>query len=224
MKAPLAACLLAALLATGAGLRCEVCSGPEEDCSGDQKNCPAGKDSCAAAQIETTRGREKNQTSHKGCMSSRECNAGPTFMTFGKGKTKRAIIACCQVDGCSPDVAKVPSLDTTPNGRRCRGCYSLPPEQCHEETIDCVGAETKCIEVSGTTKAGGTARKAIMKGCVTPAACTYITEGQGPFAGINADPADVKCTEASSVISRAVRPAGVLLPALAGLLLLMLRS
>ncbi|XP_075764328.1 uncharacterized protein LOC142819681 [Pelodiscus sinensis] len=57
MTVSLAACLLAALLGTGAGLQCEVCSALGQNCSGSLQPCPAGQDSCGIFLSEVTLGR-----------------------------------------------------------------------------------------------------------------------------------------------------------------------
>ncbi|XP_044847497.1 phospholipase A2 inhibitor gamma subunit B-like [Mauremys mutica] len=54
MEASIAACILAALLATGACLRCEVCFGLGTSCTGDLETCAAGEDSCGVALTEST--------------------------------------------------------------------------------------------------------------------------------------------------------------------------
>ncbi|XP_014433833.3 phospholipase A2 inhibitor and Ly6/PLAUR domain-containing protein-like [Pelodiscus sinensis] len=224
MKAPLAACLLTALLAMGACLLCEFCAGPGADCRGDRQSCSPEFDSCSVALTDRTWEREKNQATVKACLTSRTCKAGPVSVSFGKAKAIRTIVACCQGDGCSPEVAKVPPANTTLNGRRCPGCYAHPPEQCREETIDCVGPETQCIDITVTTRAGGTPPKAVMKGCATETACTRIKDVSGAFPGILGELTNGKCTPAASTVSAAVRPAGLFLPALSGLLLLTLLS
>uniref|UniRef100_A0A8C3TCA9 UPAR/Ly6 domain-containing protein n=1 Tax=Chelydra serpentina TaxID=8475 RepID=A0A8C3TCA9_CHESE len=224
MKVSLAVCILAALLATGTCLQCESCQGEGSSCRGDQRTCPAGQDFCSVVLTELTLVAEKTQTILKGCATSKQCQAGPISTNFGKGLRTRTNIACCQRDNCTPEPVKVPPADTKPNGRRCPACYSLTSEQCREETIQCTGAETQCMDIAGPLKSGGRTTKIIMKGCVTESVCTQINAGSGTFLGITGDLPTHKCRAASSAAGSAPGPAGLLPAALAGLLLLTLLS
>ncbi|XP_074837174.1 phospholipase A2 inhibitor gamma subunit B-like [Carettochelys insculpta] len=217
MKSSLAVCVLAALLAMGACLRCKICSGDE--CDSDPQTCPASKDSCILASIESMLGGQKSRTDVRDCVTSSQCRAGPISVNFGKGKTIRMSIACCQVDDCKPDVAKVPAPDTKPNGWRCPACYSQSPEQCREETINCSGVETQCIHIPGPRKMTGTSTPTFMKGCATELTCAHITGELGKFMEIIGDLPNAKCTPASAGASITLRPAGLLFPALLGRLL-----
>ncbi|KAM9114351.1 phospholipase A2 inhibitor NAI-like [Pangshura tecta] len=154
------------------------------------------------------------------CATSSQCNASPFPMNFGMGKTRRTSYTCCQGEACTPSPISVPPANTEPNGRRCRGCYSLSSEQCREETINCTGAETRCVEIAGTLKSGGPASETVLKGCATESVCAQIEAGSVTFAGFSGHLTTAKCTAATSAASTALGPAGLLLPALAGLLLL----
>ncbi|KAG6924484.1 phospholipase A2 inhibitor and LY6/PLAUR domain containing, partial [Chelydra serpentina] len=167
---------------------------------------------------------EKTQTILKGCATSKQCQAGPISTNFGKGLRTRTNIACCQRDNCTPEPVKVPPANTQPNGRSCRGCYSSSSDQCREETIQCTGAETRCVEVTGNQQSGGAGTKSVMKGCGTDYVCEQINAGTGTFAGIHGDGTRAICTPAPITAGSAPGPAGLLFPALAGLLLLMLLS
>ncbi|XP_050786889.1 phospholipase A2 inhibitor NAI-like [Gopherus flavomarginatus] len=163
---------------------------------------------------------EKTQSIIKGCATSSQCNSSPFPMNFGMGKTRRTSFTCCQG---TPAPAPMPPADPKPNSRRCRGCYFLSSEQCREETIQCTGSETRCVEIAGTLKSGGTASKTVMKGCATESVWAQIEAGSVTFAGFSGDLTMAKCTAATSAASTALGPAG-LLPGLAGLHLLMLLS
>ncbi|XP_024078568.2 phospholipase A2 inhibitor and Ly6/PLAUR domain-containing protein-like, partial [Terrapene carolina triunguis] len=167
---------------------------------------------------------EKTQSIIMGCATSSQCKDTPFPMNFGMGKTRRSSFTCCQGDACTPSPISVPPAKTEPNGRRCRGCYSLSSEHCREETINCTGVETHCVEIAGTLTSGGTARKTVMKGCATESVCTQIEAGSVTFAGFSGDLTTAKCTAATSAASTALGPAGLLPPTLTGLLLLTLLS
>ncbi|CAM4630481.1 unnamed protein product [Lepidochelys olivacea] len=224
MEASLAVCLLAALLATGSCLQCEVCAGQGTSCMGAMQTCPAGQESCAIARTVTTLAGVNTQSIHKHCVTSSQCKAGHVSMNFGKGMTTRTSIACCVGDTCKATIVIVPPADPKPNGRSCRGCYSLTSEQCREETIQCTGSETQCLDTAGTiTSAGGNPVRMVMKGCVSQSICDHLQVGSGTVAGIRANLTMAKCTTVS-VVGAAPGPAGLLLSALAGLLLLTLLS
>ncbi|KAM9114331.1 phospholipase A2 inhibitor and Ly6/PLAUR domain-containing protein-like [Pangshura tecta] len=220
MEASLAACILAALLATGACLQCEVCSGTGTSCVGDLDTCQNTEDSCGITLTEDTMAGAKTQTVLKGCLSSSQCKAGAISVNLGTAKARRMSIACCQTDDCTPGPVKVPPANTTLNGWRCQGCYSPSSEQCREETIQCTGAETQCLDVAGPLKSGGSTSKIIMKGCVTKSVCAQVNAGSGTFLGIRGDLPKHRCAPATSAASTALGPARLLLPALAGILLL----
>ncbi|XP_026515448.1 phospholipase A2 inhibitor subunit gamma B-like [Terrapene carolina triunguis] len=248
MEVSLAICILAALLATGTCLQCEVCNGPGNNCTGSMQTCAAGEDSCGIFLIEIIQVGMKIQNILQGCAASTQCKAGPVSMNFGNGMTTRTSVACCVGDTCRPAPITVPPADTKPNGRRCPACYALSSEQCREETINCTGSETHCIDTAGFITIGAIPMQTVIKGCASESICAQIKVGSGTFAGISADLTTAKCTAASgemgvppatttshatgaapaTTTSRAAGvapgPARLLLPALAGLLLLKLLS
>ncbi|XP_032659167.1 phospholipase A2 inhibitor and Ly6/PLAUR domain-containing protein-like isoform X2 [Chelonoidis abingdonii] len=222
MEASLAACILAALLATGACLQCEVCEGQGTSCTGSMRPCPAGQDSCAIAVTVTTMG-VNTQSIHKGCVMSSQCGAGPVSMNFGYGMTTRTSIACCVGDACRTTTVAVPPADPKPNGRRCPACYALHADQCAEVPINCTGSETRCLDATGTITSGRNPMQMVMKGCVSQSICDQLQVGSGTVAGVNESLTTAKCTVESGAAAEALGPAGIL-PALAGLLLLKLLS
>ncbi|XP_030399239.1 phospholipase A2 inhibitor subunit gamma B-like [Gopherus evgoodei] len=224
MKSFLAVCTLAALLATGACLQCMRCEGEGTSCTGTIQTCPAGHNSCGVVLTNLTLAGEETQTIIKGCATASQCNAGFVSTNFGRGMMTRTSISCCQTDSCTPAPAPVPPADPKPNGRRCRACYAASSEHCHEETIQCRGSETQCMDIAGPLKSGGSATKTIMKGCGSEYVCTQVNAGSGIFAGINEEVTTARCTLATSAASTALGPAGLLFPALAGLLLLKILS
>ncbi|CAM4697207.1 unnamed protein product [Lepidochelys olivacea] len=101
MRASLAVCILAALLATGACLKCEVCDGPGTSCTGDLQTCPAGEDICGIARTEVTWGAGmKTPTILKGCVTSSQCRSSPISVNFGNGMEITMHFTCCMGDAC----------------------------------------------------------------------------------------------------------------------------
>lgn len=224
MKSFLAVCTLAALLATGACLQCMRCEGEGTSCRGDLQTCTAGQTSCGVVLTELTLTGEKTQTIVKGCATPSQCKAGFVSANFGKGMMTRTSISCCQTDSCTPAPAKVPPADTKPNGRSCRGCHTSSSDQCREETVQCTGAENQCMDISGHLNSAGSATKTVMKGCGSEYVCAQVNAGSAIFAGINGEVTTARCAPATSAAGTALGPAGLLLPALAGLLLLKILS
>ncbi|XP_039368428.1 phospholipase A2 inhibitor subunit gamma B-like [Mauremys reevesii] len=150
MKASFAVCILAALLDRGACLQCEVCSGPGASCTGDLQTCAVGTDSCGISLGEYTLVGMKQQIIIKGCVTSSNCKVGPLTMNFGNGVAVRSGLTCCVGDACRTTTVTVPPANTKPNGQRCPACVAILYAQCNEETIQCTGSDTRCIEVAGT--------------------------------------------------------------------------
>ncbi|XP_065276420.1 phospholipase A2 inhibitor and Ly6/PLAUR domain-containing protein-like [Emys orbicularis] len=224
MEASLVVCILAALLATGSCLQCEVCEGQGTSCTGTMQTCPAGRDSCAISLTVTTLAGMNTQSIHKGCVTSSQCRAGPLSMNFGQGMTTRTGVACCVGDACRTTTVTVPPANTTLNGQRCPACYMLNAGQCNEQTIVCTGSETRCLDAAGTITSGRNPVQMVMKGCVSQSICDQLQVGSGTVAGISASLTMAKCTDPSGAAGGAPGAAGLLLPALAGLLLLNLLS
>ncbi|XP_026518862.1 phospholipase A2 inhibitor subunit gamma B-like [Terrapene carolina triunguis] len=224
MEASLAVCILAALLATGSCLQCEVCARAGNNCTGSMQTCAAGQDSCAFDLTEVILAGIKFQSILKGCVTSSQCRAGPGSMNFGNEVTSRSSIACCVGDACRTVNVTLPLADTKPNGRRCPGCFALTTEHCLEETIACTGVETQCIDTIGIVTIGGSPTQMVMKGCVSESMCLNLNVGLSASAGISSNLTTNKCTVASGAVGVAPGPAGLLLLALAGLLLLKLLS
>ncbi|XP_075764329.1 CD177 antigen-like [Pelodiscus sinensis] len=239
MTVSLAACLLAALLGTGAGLQCEVCAAMGQNCSGSLQPCPAGQDSCGIFLIEVTQGEIKSQGILKSCVTPSLCTAGPISVRFGTGMTRTGI-ACCTGDACRTVNVTLPPPDTEPNGRLCPACFSAPPAPCREETVSCIGSETQCLEAAGTINMGERPFKFTMKGCASESAWDQFQVGSGTFVGSNVTLTAAKCSDgpgggkvpltvlrscpgsATSHREGAALGLARLLPALAGLLLWLL--
>nr|XP_023969429.2 phospholipase A2 inhibitor and Ly6/PLAUR domain-containing protein-like [Chrysemys picta bellii] len=145
-------------------------------------------------------------------------------MNFGNGMTTRTSVVCCVGDACRTTTVTMPPADTKPNGRSCPGCFPSSQGPCKEGTIACTGPETHCVDAAGTVTMSGSQVQTVMKGCASESVCANIKVGSGTFTGISADLTTAKCTAASGAAGVTPGPAGLLLPALAGLLLLKLLS
>ncbi|XP_050786335.1 phospholipase A2 inhibitor gamma subunit B-like [Gopherus flavomarginatus] len=221
MEVSLAACILAFLLTTGACLQCEVCNGPGIRCRGDLETCAAGQDFCGIAWTDSTLVGSKTETIIKNCVSSDVCKASPFSAHFGNAMTRMSF-KCCVGDACRTTNITVPPADPKPNGRRCCGCYALNADHCNEQTINCTGSETQCIDATGTITIDGREMQTVMKGCASESICIMAQVASRMFTDTSVHLTTAKCTEASGVAGVALGPAGLPLPALAGLLLKLL--
>ncbi|KAG6924483.1 hypothetical protein G0U57_017221, partial [Chelydra serpentina] len=121
----------------------------------------------------------------------------------------------CVGNACSPTPVTVPPADTKPNGQRCPACTDVIAVQCNEETIQCTGSATRCIEVTGTVTMGGTTTSITMKGCASESLCAQTNLSAWTLPGVSGT-VTLKC----KAPGLAPGPAGLLIPVLAGLLLL----
>ncbi|XP_074837142.1 phospholipase A2 inhibitor gamma subunit B-like [Carettochelys insculpta] len=215
MKASLAIFILAALLATGACLQCQVCSNTGTSCTGDVQTCAAGNAFCASTLTEVRTLGTTTPITLKKCATSADCQASPISINFGNGNSARSIIACCTGDGCSPAPITMPAPDTKPNGQRCPVCSAVSPGPCNEMFINCTGSDTQCIEMTVTVTSGGATVSSTLKGCANEVACAQGEAVASSFAGVGGT-ATLKCKAPGT----APGLAGLLGPALAGLLLL----
>ncbi|XP_074836904.1 phospholipase A2 inhibitor gamma subunit B-like [Carettochelys insculpta] len=220
MKTLLLFCLFSALLETGSCLSCEVCFGVHSICTGDLHVCSEQMDSCGIIISETVIGELKTPNIIKACVSSRQCNLEPLFITLGNGISVSTNIACCEGKSCENPSVKVPLANTTLNSWRCPACYSVFSHHCKEEVIDCMGTQNQCLHISGTMKSGESTVHTTMKGCATESACAHIQQFQGAFGGLSADFTTAECRPAfSRLASMTPEPAALVLPALLPLLL-----
>nr|XP_048684724.1 phospholipase A2 inhibitor and Ly6/PLAUR domain-containing protein-like [Caretta caretta] len=166
---------------------------------------------CILAALLATAG-QKTQSTLKGCVTSSVCKVGPTSVNYGNGMTTRTTFACCLGDACRTTTMTASPADTKPNGRSCHFCNSSLLHQCIERTIECAGAETQCVQagVLGTSN--------FVQGCATESFCALSKIDSGIFGRL--DPTTINCAAASGGAGPALGPAGLLLPALPGLLLL----
>ncbi|XP_006269136.2 phospholipase A2 inhibitor gamma subunit B-like [Alligator mississippiensis] len=222
MKAPITLLLfLAALLATGTCLECEVCTGLTKFCKGPMERCGPGMDTCAVGTIETIMGDIRTETFSKRCMPRSACHGDLFIYNLGKAMKIRKSFICCSGSDCVRDPPILPPANDVPNGLQCPACHAIYPNICHNETVLCAGPETRCLEATSSVIEGNGDTELIMKGCTTQAVCSRLEDTGGALGGIKARSSSYECYPASTA---GPGPAGLLLPALAGLLLTQLLS
>ncbi|XP_044279080.1 phospholipase A2 inhibitor and Ly6/PLAUR domain-containing protein-like [Varanus komodoensis] len=224
MKATLGVCLLSALIAGGTALQCEVCTGLSHNCTGEIETCAPEHDFCGITMFESEREDFKVHGIVKNCIPFSVCAAGSAVINLGKRGRSRTTVFCCKDDACNTvSPTKLPLLDTRLNGMRCPACYATSSEPCSEDTVDCTGLESQCIDLAAYVDLGKGSEKVAMKGCASQAVCATDAGGTTAFTGASSAITKLECRAASASI--ATVPSGVsgsLLLATAGLLLIKL--
>ncbi|XP_009685413.2 phospholipase A2 inhibitor NAI [Struthio camelus] len=221
MKVSLGLSLFLAVLDSGTTLQCEVCHSIAKSFSCPLKNCSGDEDSCGTILHETTIGGMTISSFIKTCLMSSVCHLGSVTMNYGKVKG-RAGWACCVGDACRTASVSMPPVDNVPNGLQCPACYSIDSFQCGNETINCTGSETQCIDLAGLINPGGQSMKVAMKGCTTISECNGAGEGKKQLAMMDMKITQFKCKPASllaGIHSGFPPPKALFLPVLSGLIL-----
>ncbi|NXS58241.1 PLIGB inhibitor, partial [Brachypteracias leptosomus] len=202
-------------------LQCEVCHSIGKSCSGPMKTCSGGEDTCGIILHEVMIGGVAIPSSIKSCLSSSMCHLGPITMNYGKVKA-RSGLACCTGDDCRTISVSLPPENNVPNGYQCPACYSVDSFQCGNETVNCAGSETKCVDLAGFMNSGGLTLKTAMKGCTTISECGAVGDGKSNLGMMDIKLRRFQCKAASTldVVSSGSAPLDTLfLPVLSGFIL-----
>ncbi|OXB57102.1 hypothetical protein ASZ78_011766 [Callipepla squamata] len=78
---------------------------------------------------------------------------GPVTMNYGKVKA-RSRLACCAGDACQTASVSLPPENNVPNGYQCPACYSVDSFHCANETVNCTGSESQCVDLAGLMNTG----------------------------------------------------------------------
>ncbi|XP_026524781.1 phospholipase A2 inhibitor and Ly6/PLAUR domain-containing protein-like [Notechis scutatus] len=225
MKPCLSFGLLSALIASGIALKCEVCIGQGHNCSGNIEVCPPEHDFCGITAFESVLEELQVQGIIKSCAPSSVCEGGSAHINLGKKGRSRTSVFCCKHDACNTDFpVKLPELDTKINGLRCPACYASFPDSCKDDTVDCVGSESQCINLAGYIHFEESSTKVAMKGCTTHDVCDATIGGAATFSQASSAITSLECMPASSTASRSPGPTGLFFLAMMGFLRLQLGS
>ncbi|KAM3833668.1 phospholipase A2 inhibitor and Ly6/PLAUR domain-containing protein-like [Vipera latastei] len=202
MQAFLSFGLLSALIASGFALKCEVCISQGHNCSSNIELCPPEHDSCGIIAFESVLEELQAQGIIKSCVPSSVCEDGSAHINLGKKGRSRTSVFCCKHDACNTDFpVKLPELDTKVNGLQCPACYASFPDSCKDDTVDCVGSESQCIDLAGYIHFENTSTKVAMKGCTTHAVCDATIGGAATFSQASSTITSLECTPAVSMAS-----------------------
>ncbi|KGL84931.1 Phospholipase A2 inhibitor 25 kDa subunit, partial [Tinamus guttatus] len=202
-------------------LRCEVCHSLGKTCSGPLKVCNVDEDICGIIVHEATIGGMVMTSSFKTCLLPTVCHLGAVTMNYGKVKGRTGL-ACCVGEACRTTSPSLPPVNNVPNGLHCPACYSIDSFHCGNETVNCTGSETQCIEIAGLMNSGGLSMKVAMKGCTTISECNEEGEGKKQLGMIDMKIKQFKCKPASllnTVVSGIPPPKSLFLPILSLLIL-----
>ncbi|XP_017343372.1 phospholipase A2 inhibitor and Ly6/PLAUR domain-containing protein isoform X2 [Ictalurus punctatus] len=157
------------LFSTALALQCYLCvPDPSGNCENTVMDCP---DQCGSMTLTMNIGGTIKNISTKSCMSATECVNGSVNLADLMSITNTK---CCTTDLCNEETP--PALTNQPsNGQR---CYACAGETCSGdcqgrdcintiETVDCVGNEDRCINI--TVSAFGFTTS--MEGCATKSVC-----------------------------------------------------
>ncbi|XP_053308585.1 phospholipase A2 inhibitor and Ly6/PLAUR domain-containing protein-like [Spea bombifrons] len=170
-----------ALAKTSNCLSCTVCLVKGATfCTGNNVTCPSGKVCVSTHTVSTEGGIKKNEFFGRTCMPQHYCDAPGSFSS--RTMKSRKGISCCDTDRCIPPAPVLPDDSTQPNGVVCKTCTANDAEWCDtEETMKCVGNETKCI-LQITSMTGTLTQQSVLRGCATQSICnigneSVITDG-----------------------------------------------
>ncbi|GCB76414.1 hypothetical protein scyTo_0015482 [Scyliorhinus torazame] len=137
--------IICALVTEARSFNCNQCSGISGTCTFTPTTCASGTTSCSTSS--TTQiygGMTKKQISNScgPCSDPVSFNCGSVVVSQSS--------SCCDTDLCNTQVDTAPRNNTV-NGLQCRGCFNSSSDYCSasEQTVDCVGAENRCMNVSG---------------------------------------------------------------------------
>ncbi|XP_048476495.1 urokinase plasminogen activator surface receptor isoform X2 [Rhincodon typus] len=159
--------LLCSLLAEVRPLTCHQCSSTSGECSLQQVTCLSGINTCQTTSISIILAGKPNQVIRNSCGSCWDpvsLNTGSVILSESS--------RCCDFNLCN-DQTVAEARNSTRNGLECRGCFSNSSESCRlsEQTVQCTGAETRCMNVSGIQAVVSTRQQFFAKGCVSKRVC-----------------------------------------------------
>ncbi|XP_072325086.1 urokinase plasminogen activator surface receptor-like [Scyliorhinus torazame] len=162
--------IICALVTEARSFNCNQCSGISGTCTFTPTTCASGTTSCSTSS--TTQiygGMTKKQISNScgPCSDPVSFNCGSVVVSQSS--------SCCDTDRCNTRIDTAPRNNTV-NGLQCRGCFNSSSDYCSasEQTVDCVGAENRCMNVSGIEALISGENRFFAKGCVSEQICQAV--------------------------------------------------
>ncbi|XP_069057402.1 phospholipase A2 inhibitor and Ly6/PLAUR domain-containing protein-like [Pleurodeles waltl] len=168
--------ILLAFIATGETLNCELCMNLNgTTCSGEKTACDANVTHCDNTFVEIEYNGQTSFMAFKTCAAHEKCNSYVFSQSIG-GFKFRIKKDHCDKDNCNLEIITLPPRNSTPNGVRCPLCYAQNTTTCQtNETMECTGRETKCLDFGGKIRRYDQIVKIASKNCVNEQPCNEPT-------------------------------------------------
>ncbi|XP_041032697.1 urokinase plasminogen activator surface receptor-like isoform X2 [Carcharodon carcharias] len=151
-------------------LTCNQCVASSGSCMLREIKCPSGTTTCSTTSTTEIYSGVTNKRIRNSCG---QCSDPIAFNTgvvvFSQSSS------CCHSDLCNNQIFAEPA-NSTQNGLKCQGCFNISSHSCRdsEQTVKCVGAETRCITASGQEALSLSLNNFIAKGCVSKQVCRSL--------------------------------------------------
>uniref|UniRef100_A0A8C5QSE4 UPAR/Ly6 domain-containing protein n=1 Tax=Leptobrachium leishanense TaxID=445787 RepID=A0A8C5QSE4_9ANUR len=164
-------CILGTTITTGHSLSCTMCLEiGANTCDGPKTTCPPDHMCGAMYSLVSIRGVGTTQGYTRECFLPNQCNIEGYMSILAKVKSQIGT-SCCDTDGCTPPLPKLPAVSTKLNGLVCRGCFSTDSDWCDTDSaVQCSGNETMCL-LETTITTGARSEKGAVRGCATESLC-----------------------------------------------------
>ncbi|XP_078389804.1 phospholipase A2 inhibitor and Ly6/PLAUR domain-containing protein-like isoform X2 [Cetorhinus maximus] len=151
-------------------LTCNQCSAPSSSCKLQKTTCPSRTTTCSTISTTEIYNGVTNKRIRNSCGQCSDPIAFNTGVVFISQSS-----SCCRTDLCNNQKVAEP-VNSTQNGLKCRGCFNILSDSCRdsEQTVKCVGAETRCMSASGKVVLPFGVSNFIAKGCVSEQVCRSL--------------------------------------------------
>uniref|UniRef100_A0A8C5R919 UPAR/Ly6 domain-containing protein n=1 Tax=Leptobrachium leishanense TaxID=445787 RepID=A0A8C5R919_9ANUR len=161
-------CIFAASVTSGNGILCPECF------NSTTANCEGSLATCASCQtVVAESGHGNNSVS----VIEKSCSVYPDSCNFAYSVTASDFhisfnSSCCDTELCNNGSVQVLPRNTTENGLECPSCFmENATECCANQTVQCTGQETKCVNFTGSLFDQGSCRNYTLQACVTENVC-----------------------------------------------------
>ncbi|XP_078092371.1 urokinase plasminogen activator surface receptor-like isoform X5 [Mustelus asterias] len=159
--------IICALLIEVRPLTCNQCSGLSGSCTFTAMTCRTGITTCSTTSTTTTSEVETRKQVTNACGPCSD----PISFNFGSLVISQSS-SCCASDHCNQQIDTEP-VNNTLTGLKCRRCFGRSFNSCRdsEQTVNCVGAENRCVNASGVEAVLTSGERFFAKGCVSEQIC-----------------------------------------------------
>ncbi|XP_058051009.1 phospholipase A2 inhibitor gamma subunit B-like [Ahaetulla prasina] len=164
--------------------------------------CKEDEEFCSTVVANTTITNTSVSFIIKECSKRERCLTGVYTTSTVDGRFEVTKGNCCETDVCNAEPLLLENHDELqPNGLQCPGCYALHEDSCEaHQTVNCVGDEDQCFNISNTIKTfGNFTEKITYQGCTKQNSCSFpqgFSEVSGGLMQFNVT--NLECRNASS--------------------------